>query len=50
MFPRCSLDLEGSWKGNGGVGVFFDQVSYYINVFFDNFGSGRTCALSYGGI
>ena len=45
------LELEGKWKclpltlvpyARYGVGLFFAQVSYYINVFFDNFCSGRT--------
>ena len=31
--------------GDGRVGLFFHQVSYCINVFFDYFGSGRSCKL-----
>ena len=32
-------------NSTGSVGFFFKQVSYFINVFFYNFGSGRTWKL-----
>ena len=40
-----TIALERSWKGNGRVGLFFDQVSYCINVFFNDFGSGGSESL-----
>ena len=40
-----TIALKGSWEGNGRVELFLDQVSYRINVFFDNFGSEKTWKL-----
>ena len=39
MFTSSGRELV--LEENVRVGLFFDQVSYFINVFFDNFGSGR---------